>query len=216
MQQSNILNASKSDNYVSENKIFILGTFASNTCNELIGNLTDMVMELQPCPEYKSGTKLQSPYDIDTSKTPVIDVFINSSGGDGRILDSIIALLSIAKSRGAIIRTTVLSRASSCGSLLAIIGTPGFRIMYSHAYHFVHFGNHNVHATQESEIEAAAQHIKETTNQKNNLYLTHTNLSSKDLKKLQSNESGFLSADQCLAKGLCDWVINEVGAIRKR
>lgn len=217
MSQSKIINNTKSGNYVSEKSIFILDKFSADTSNELIGNLADMVADLPIMPtKYKIDTNITSPYNNLPADCPIIDVYINSIGGQGNILDSIVMLLSMAKSRGTIVRTTVLSRASSCGSLLAITGTPGFRIMYSHAYHFVHFGNHCVGASKENEIEMAAKHIKETTLAKNNMYLQHTKLTEKELKKLQSNEQGFINAENCLRKGLCDWIIDDFGNIRGR
>lgn len=213
MAQSKIINNTKSGNYVSDNSVFILDKFSPDTSNELIGNLADMVMSIEPFPVYQIGGKLESPYKpLDTDR-PVIDVYINSNGGSGYILDSIVSLLALAKSRGAIIRTTVLSRAASCGSLLAITGTPGFRIMYSHSFHFIHFGNHSVSASKEDEIQMAAKHIKEAANNKQNMYLQHTNLTAKELKKLQSNEQGHMNAQTCLAKGLCDWIITDFGDI---
>lgn len=213
MAQSKIINNTKSGNYVSDNSVFILDKFSPDTSNELIGNLADMVMSIEPFPVYQIGGKLESPYKpLDTDR-PVIDVYINSNGGSGYILDSIVMLLGIAKSRGAIIRTTVLSRAASCGSLLAITGTPGFRIMYSQAYHFIHFGNHALNAAKEDEIQMAAKHIKEAANNKQNMYLQHTNLTAKELKKLQSNEQGNMNAQTCLDKGLCDWIITDFGDI---
>lgn len=213
MAQGKIINASNSGNYVSDNKVFILDDFLSKTSNELIGNLSDMVFSLPQTSLYQTDTQIISPYDITNDTHPIIDVFINSAGGDGKILDSIVALLGIAKSKGAIIRTTVLGRASSCGSLLAITGTKGYRVMYSQSYHMVHFGKHNARIEKEVEIELAAQYIQKSTANKTNMYLQHTNLTSKDLKKLQSHEYGFLSAQECLDKGLCDWIITDFGNI---
>lgn len=213
MAQSKIINNSKSGNYVSDNSIFILDGFFPDTSNELIGNLANMVMDLPSYPVYQISGKIESPYEPFDKNRPVIDVFINSSGGSGHILDSIVSLLGIAKSRGAIIRTTVLAKASSCGSLLAITGTPGYRIMYSHAYHFVHFGQHTVSATKEDEIQMAAKHIKETSENKQNMYLQHTDLTAKELKKIQSNEQGYMNAQTCMTKGLCDWIITDFGNI---
>lgn len=213
MEPSKILNKSGSGNYVSDNSIFILDKFSADTSNELIGNLTNMVMSIPNQPIYQIGGKIESPYELKDINRPVIDVYINSNGGYDHILDSIVMLLGIAKSRGAIIRTTVLSRASSCGSLLAISGTPGYRIMFSQAYHFIHFGQHCINAGKEDEIEQATKHIKETSANKQNMYLQHTNLTPKELKKLQSNEQGFMNAKACLDKGLCDWIVTDFGDI---
>ena len=216
MAQGKIINDSKSGNYVSGNKVFILDKFSSQTSNELIGNLSDMVSVMPQATMYQSNQPIVSPYDIENIDNPIIDVYINSNGGDGAILDSINTLLSIAKLNGAIIRTTVLSKAHSCGSLLAITGTPGFRIMYSQAYHLVHFGHHSFGVSKEDEITMAAKQIKEHCANKRNMYLQHTNLTAAHLRKLQSTEQGFLNANDCLKYGLCDWVINDFGKIRTR
>jgi ATP-dependent protease ClpP protease subunit len=205
----------KEGNYVSGNNVFILDNFRSITTNEMIGDLSDLVMKLEPRDEYKGNVTLKSPYDIDTSKYNVINVFINSNGGDIDILNSIITLLGIAKSKGAIIRTTVCSKAYSCGSVLAIIGTPGFRIMYANAYHLVHFGTQTRTAKQESEIESVTNSMKEHHTNWNNLYLNNTNISQKELKKLMSKDS-FVTANKALKYSFCDWIINEKGLIRNK
>ena len=216
MAQSKLLNSGKFENFASENKIFIMDTFASETTNEMIGNLADIVMSIEPQPIYQVNGKINSPYELDYATRPVIDVFINSGGGDGFILNSIISLLSIAKSRGAIIRTTVIGRAASCASMLAITGTPGYRIMYDQSYHLVHFGSHNLRATKSDEIDSSAQHIKHMTADKNGLYLKNTNIKPNELKKLQSNEKGYVYSKECLDKGLCDWIIDECGNLTGR
>ncbi len=201
-------------NYISANKVFILDKFYPEKTNEMIGDLADMVMKLPVQTKYTQSNTLVSPYDTYELKNPIIDVYINSSGGELNILNSIAALLSTAKNRGAIIRTTVLSRAYSCGSLLAIQGTPGYRIMYDNAQHLVHFGAIGLTATKESEIEIIKKRMENFSETVKKTYRENTNLTEKDLKKLMSNEQGYLSADQCLAKNLCDWVIDSNGNFR--
>ena len=203
------------NNYVIGNSVFILDEFRSSTTNEMIGDLSDLVIKLEPRNEYKCQTRLKSPYDIDTSKYNVIDVFINSNGGDITILNSISTLLGIAKSKGAIIRTTVCGKAYSCGSALAITGTPGFRIMYANAYHLVHFGSQTRTARQESEIESVTNNMKENHANWNNLYLNNTKISQKELKKLMSKDS-YIPANVALKHSFCDWIINEKGLISTR
>ena len=88
--------------------------------------------------------------------------------------------------------------------------------MYSAGYHFIHFGTHRINVRNESEIEAAAQNIRQNSTITNNLYLKHTKLTAEQLKKLQSNEQGFLTAQQCLKHGLCDWILDECGNINKK
>lgn len=197
-------------NYVLGSSVFILDDFKSSTTNEMIGDLSELVMNLEPRDKYTLNTALKSPYEIDTQKYNVIDVFINSNGGNVDILNSITTLLGIAKSKNAIIRTTVCSKAYSCGSALAIIGTPGFRIMYSNAYHLIHFGSMCRTAKLESEIESVANNMKENHVNWNNLYLNNTKISQKELKKLMTKDS-FISANQALKLSFCDWIINEQG-----
>lgn len=58
-----ILNRSGQKNYISGNKVFILGQIDSTSCNELIGNLSNLVDSLDWVPLYELNlTKLQSPY----------------------------------------------------------------------------------------------------------------------------------------------------------
>ena len=211
-----ILNDSGQGNYVTNDSIFILDAFANKTTYELIGRMHNMIHNLPQTKIYSANKKITSPYNIDGLRNPVIDVYISSNGGDGDVLYNISCLLGVAKSRGAIIRTTVLSHAASCGSLLAIQGTPGFRIMYSKSVHFIHFGTHKINIRSESEIDIAAHNIKQFSTAINNLYLTHTKLTTDILRRIQSNEQGYLDAQQSLQYGLCDWVIDECGNISKQ
>ena len=207
--------AQKESNYILGNSVFILDDFRTTTTNEMIGNLSDLVMNLEPRAEYKCKGTLKSPYDIDTKQYNIIDVFINSNGGDVTILNTITTLLGIAKSKGAIIRTTVCSKAYSCGSALAIMGTPGFRIMYSNAYHLVHFGSQSRTAKLESEIDSVTNNMKENHANWKNLYLNNTKITPKELKKLMSKDS-FVTANDALKFSFADWIINEKGIIHNR
>lgn len=202
-------------NYVLNNSVYILNSFSADATNEMLGDLAELVNNLTPCPAYKTNTKLTSPYDIDTSKNPVIDVYINSNGGDIPILHAISTLLSIAKSKGAIIRTTVMGKAYSCGSMLAIQGTPGFRIMYSKAFNLVHFGTRNTKISLESEIDASQKYLKNMNNGVNSLYLEHTKITESKLNQLMKHDYSFLTAEKCLKLGICDWIIDDKGNILK-
>lgn len=212
-----ILRGGKGNNFATnDNKIFILGRFSDEETNEMIGHLACMVYSMKPCNMYSMPATITNPYDLGDSDRPVIDVYINSPGGSGEILHSISTLLSIAKSRGALVRTTVLGIAASCGSLLAIQGTPGFRIMYSKAYHFVHFGRHGLSARTQEEVNMMAMHITEYTTETLKLYTDHTKLTQRDLDRLTKNECGHLNANECLQYGLCDWVIDDFGKLKQR
>ncbi len=209
----NIINTSRSNSFINQNQIYILGDFSSKEMNELTGNLGDLIFELQPMPAYRSSGTITSPYDTKNIKNPIIDIFINSTGGDISALQNLSTLLNIAKFRGAIIRTTVLARAFSCGSLLAIQGTPGFRIMAHDARHLVHFGSATLSISNPDDLEPRAQQIaafKEIINEK---YKTYAKIPKKQLNTMRRCESGYLTAPECLKYGLCDWIIGERGKL---
>ena len=105
------------NNYVLDKQVFILGGFNPQDTNQMIGDLAKMVQSLPTHPIYSTKHEQTSPYDTKDIINPIIDIYINSNGGDVSILHSISTLLGIAKNRGAIIRTTVLGKAASCGSL---------------------------------------------------------------------------------------------------
>lgn len=210
----NIINNSRSNNYIAGSQIYILGDFSNKEMNELVGNLGNYIFSLPPYPIYKMSTKITSPYNTKDIKNPIIDIFIDSCGGATNSLQNISSLLNIAKSRGAIIRTTVLSRAFSCGSLLAIQGTPGFRIMAHDARHLIHFGSASMSVSNPEDILIRAQQIAEHKKIINEKYKTHTKIQAKQLEKMMHCESGYLTAQECLEMKICDWIIGENGKIR--
>ena len=208
-----IINNSHSNSFITGTQIYILGEFSPKEMNELTGNLGDLIFELKPMPMYRSSGAITSPYDTKDIKNPIIDIFINSTGGDTSALQNLSTLLNIAKSRGAIIRTTVLARAFSCGSLLAIQGTPGFRIMAHDARHMVHFGGTSLCINNPDDLEPRAQQaaaFKELINEK---YKIYTKIPKKTLDKMMRCESGYLTAHECLQYEMCDWIIGERGKI---
>lgn len=192
-------------------QLYILGRFSSEEMNELTGNLGEHIFSLPICPEYKASYNLTSPYDTSKIKNPIIDIFIDSYGGAENALLNISTLLNIAKSRGTIIRTTVLSCAYSAGSLLAIQGTPGFRIMGHDTQHMIHFGSTSMNATNPDDIEIRAHQIARQKKKVQEKYKTHTKIPTRKLENMMRCESGYLTAQECLEMGVCDWILNEKG-----
>lgn len=204
----------QTNNYILKTKVFILGSFSANETNSMIGDLSNLIYELPVHPIYNENYEIKSPYDTENIPNPIIDIYINSNGGDVSILHSISALLSIARSRGAIIRTTVLNKAYSCGSLLAIQGTPGFRLMHEEASHLIHFGRKQTVVEKEDEIKLAAEYMRQSHKSIEDIYLRNTNLDKQKLKQTMKNEYGFLYAQECLQHNICDWIIDSFGNIR--
>jgi len=197
-------------NYVKQNSIFLYDTINQETCAELIGNLAEMVYNIKSHPT-KNDTKTNtSPYDINKS-APTIDVFINSGGGQCSYMDSIMTFLNIARSKGAIIRTTVTGRAASAASQIAIQGTPGFRIMYQTAFHLVHYGNSSFNVSANGEAERAMKNEKQLRQNQVNTYKKFTKLTDKEIAECMKTEHHVFSAQQCLEKNMCDWILTDTG-----
>lgn len=69
-----------------------------------------------------------------------INLMINSPGGYTHVLFHLIDMVEMAKRNGVIVRTVVPDMAYSCGSMLAIAGTPGERYIARTAKHLIHLG----------------------------------------------------------------------------
>jgi len=206
-----IINNSGKNNYVSGNKVFILDNILKETCAELIGNLSNMVDRLPWDAPYDTslgvGATIKNPYNLPNTAPAVVDVYINSSGGDVDATKSILGLLNIARAKGAIIRTTVLGRAASCASHIAVQGAPNFRIMYAQSYHMIHYGKTSLSFDKLGEIDKANKYEKTHTQILFEPYLKYTDLTRKELNDLQKTEFGHKFADECLKKKLCDWIL---------
>ena len=214
-----ILNHSGQKNYISGNKIFILGRIDSTSCNELIGNLSNLVDTMDWVPLYELNLKnLPNPYLFrpDPSQIPIIDVYLDSQGGSISTTKSIMALLNLARNKGAIIRTMVMGMAASCASIIAVQGTPGFRTMYEQSYNLIHYGSAIYDVDKPTEIDKAAKYEKEMRKNFFAPYLQYTSLTQNELDELQKTEYSMLSARNCLQKGICDWILTTNGKFIKR
>lgn len=205
-----ILNESGQQNYITGNKVFILGSIDDTSCNELIGNLSNLVDAFDWVPVYDLDLKrLTNPYLFcpKPAQLPIIDVYLDSPGGALSTTKSIMTLLNMARSKGAIIRTMVMGTAASCASLIAIQGTPGFRTMYEQSYNMIHYGHSRYNIDRPTEIDKAAKYEKEMRKNFFTPYLQFTNLTKEELDKLQQTEYSMLSAKECLHKKICDWIL---------
>ncbi|MBD5389119.1 ATP-dependent Clp protease proteolytic subunit [bacterium] len=204
---------SDSNNYLYDTKVCILDSINPDSIARLVGDLTDLVMRLPVQKSCPIAAPTVNPYVLDNlPKTPrIIDVIINSPGGNIYCLSTILHLLGIAKSKGAIIRTTATGLAGSSASMLAVQGTPGFRIMHENAVHMVHWGTWNWKFTQESEVDKIAAYMKKSRTALQSIYLKHTNIPPQRLKQLMRDEGGYLMPDECLKLGMCDWILKTNG-----
>lgn len=199
------------ENTMVDNNVYLLTEITQETTNGLIIQLTQWVNAL-PITNKKIDRHIYSPYEEIPNNTPVLNIWINSCGGKNNVRESILTLCHIASAHGTIIKTYNLREASSNASIIAISGTKGYRYMSEQAFNFIHFGNTGQNVKHPNEIEYVTASFKRHGDESKNIYLRHTKLAEKELDKFQNQEgSGLLTAEQCLRKGLCDWVITNDG-----
>lgn len=175
-------------NYMFGNTAFILDAITSDNCAYLIGDLTTFILN-----EQNNGKSL---------------IFIiNSPGGDVNVLKTLLGLINLAKLNNILVSTFVLGEAGSAASILAIQGND--RYMNILSKHFIHFGTLYDITQKRSEIEKVYQQNKEHAESIIDLYLENSNekLTRDVILKLQDDERGYLTAEQCLKYGLCDYII---------
>lgn len=212
-------------NAMVDNNIYILTTISPETTNELIAQLSHWVDVLpfpnhvernqQPTENDISGNyskKIYSPYEMVPTSCPTINVYINSNGGKVLVMQSILTLFNMASAKGTIIKTYNLASAISSASMIAISGTLGYRYMAENAYNYIHFGRYSADTAHTDEIDILTNDLKTFDKTTRLMYLNNTKLTNKELTRYYNTEgAGRLYADQCLQKGLCDWVITNDG-----
>ena len=183
-------------NYMFNDKVFILDEITSDNCAYLIGDLTTYVLS-----EQNHGKHLM--------------IILNSPGGQVDVMMTIIGLINIAKLNDITVMTFVLGMAGSAASMIAIQGDE--RFMSRISKHFVHFGCIWDITTKHSEIEKVYLQNKQYSESMIDLYLEACDgkLSRDTLLELQSDERGYLTADECLKYGLCDTII-ETDLIKRK
>ena len=165
----------------------------------------------------KSGNTKQSdtiimPYDKWPENKPLLNVYINSSGGQVYTLLALLSLIHMAKANGTIVRTFNLAWAASAASILTISGTKGYRYMAEDASNYIHFGRAGVIAERQDEIEYKMKTISEHSKLLQKQYLENTSVTQQELDRYFTTEgSGHLNAKECLEKKICDWIITNSG-----
>lgn len=197
-------------NVIIDRNIYIRTNLNPETTADVIIGLTKIEQNTQINKNTVTPEKIYEP--TKSLHSEVVNVYISSNGGEDSSMFAILHLFDMLKAKGTIIRTYNLSLAASCAGVIAISGTPGYRYMASHAYNLIHFGRYTGTMQRDSEIEISYKDIKDCNEEFKNLYSTYTNLSKKEINKYFEKEgSGKLGAKDCLAKGLCDWVITPRG-----
>lgn len=182
-------------NYMYGNSVFILDTITSDNCAYLIGDLTAYILNEQTNANPNPNKKLM--------------FIINSPGGEVSVLKTFLGLINLAKLFNITVSTFVLGEAGSAASILAIQGNERYMTVLSK--HFIHFGMMYDITQKRSEIEKIYQQNKEHAENIIDLYLEAGNnkLTKDIILQLQEDERGYLTADQCLKYGLCDFIVEK-------
>ena len=227
--------AKDTENIMEDNNLYIITSISPDTTNNMIIKLSQWVNALPLAKKTEEPTlvkneeepitddtvyiigqgnhsKILSPYEKFPDSQPVLNIYINSPGGNFEQTYPILSLIDMASARGAIIKTYNLYSAASCASAIAVYGTNGYRYMAERAHNIVHFGNRSMSYHQEGEMVNKTKFITQETFFFKEPYLLRTKITKKELKKYFDHEgSGLLDSTQCLEKGLCDWVITNDG-----
>ena len=199
------------ENTMVDNNIYLLTQINPETTNGLIIQLTRWVNEL-PITEKTNNPKIYLPCEVIPNNIPVLNIWINCCGGNSAQTESILNTLYIASARGTIIKTYNIGRASSSASMIAVSGTHGYRYMGENTYNLIHYGNSRYEVEHPEENNFNNVDFERHLNSMYDLYLRNTRLTQKEIKKFFKTEgAGQLTAEQCLDKGLCDWIITNKG-----
>ena len=132
-----------------------------------------------------------------------IFLYVNSNGGEVTAGMSIYDTMQYIKPD---VQTIVMGQAASMGSLLAAAGAPGKRSILPNARHMIHqpLGGASGQAT---DVEIQARELLRWKEVLTNIYVRHTGRSFDSLK-MDMERDNFMTADQSVAYGLTDRVID--------
>lgn len=196
----------------------LLGQISVANQQETIDQIVTRIQTVPRMPTIYRPKKQKSPYEI--TDRQIFDLYINGYGLDLNAYSAFASLLAIMRARGVIIRTNVIGTAQGVAGLLAVQGTPGFRIMYETSY----IVPYSVPATRRvvgfSEVVAGYQPKPDATNSDaiklvHSIYSDNSKLSMDEIRKM-TQDGKPISAYHCLKNGMCDWVLQSNGKIRGR
>ena len=138
--------------------------------------------------------------------TKDISLYINSPGGSVTAGMAIYDAMQFVKPD---ISTIVMGQACSMGSLLATAGSPGKRFILPNARHMIHQPSGGARG-QATDMEIQVKEILEMKKNLTNIYVKH-NSAGKTFEELKADmeRDNFMSAEQAVAYGLADKVIDK-------
>lgn len=135
-------------------------------------------------------------------KDGFIDVWVNSYGGYIHTIQHFIELIELAKREGIIVRTIVPGVAMSCGSLIAVTGTPGERYVAKHAEHLLHYGSVGSINETPVQVERSRKYADRNFKWIVNHYKKYTSVP--DIEEKIADDAFFVPAKDCLKWKIAD------------
>lgn len=167
-----------------------------------IGNFDDSLRGIES--ELRDEIERQARW----GKGGMIEFYIGSNGGDAMLLFRIVELVEMAKRRGVVVRTLVLSHAYSAGSVLAVAGTKGERYIARVAEHLPHYGTFGGYRNSTpTQVERTTEHLKRWTEKIVEHYKRHCSIP--DLEEHLKDDLFFITAEQAIEWGLADKYTDE-------
>lgn len=168
-------------------RFFIGGAFDESIQTEIVPNLFDAINSKSD----RIGAKIQ--------------FLINSPGGSTHVLKDLLSLIDIAKNNDIIVETLVFGNAYSCGSMLAVSGTPGHRIVGKYAEHLCHLGGAGSVSKNEEDLKRFTARTKTHFEFIKSIYKENCKIP--NLDEVIHNDNFFVRGRNLVKYGLADRII---------
>ena len=134
-----------------------------------------------------------------------IELIICSEGGYAGYAWALVDLMERAKLAGVTVVTVVSGEAFSCGSVVAVAGSPGHRYIGHNAEHLVHLGSVSSHVTTDMQHSRQAAYTKRHFNRVLNHYRKYANIP--DLEESLADDNLFVPAARAKSWSMADqWI----------
>jgi ATP-dependent Clp protease protease subunit len=151
------------------------------------------------------GEKYENESAEDKAKNPIV-LYIDSHGGHITAGMSIYDTMNHVQARyGLPIATIGLGANMSMASFLLCAGTPGYRSMMPNSDHMIHEPSRGG-GGRATEHEVTNDYIQELKERMLALYVAHTKMTYKQARKLFDHTNDYLRAEECLKKGIVDFI----------